>query len=109
VIGGYLKRHEPLFDALIVGQYEGDQLVYKEKVRFGFDDEKKRMLLRLMARLQIPNCPFSNLPERSRRGSGRHRQMAEAVWVTPQLRCTVEYTEKTERGTSAATAGSVSW
>jgi hypothetical protein len=37
VIGGYLKRNDPLFDALIVGQYECDVLLYlyKEKVRFG--------------------------------------------------------------------------
>jgi ATP-dependent DNA ligase len=34
VIGGYLKRDDLFFDALIVGQYEGADLLYKEKVRF---------------------------------------------------------------------------
>jgi bifunctional non-homologous end joining protein LigD len=98
VIGGYLKRDDPFFDALIVGRYEGADLLYKEKVRFGFDDEKKRRLLGLMKPLRVRECPFRNLPERRRRGALDDRQMAEAVWVAPHLRCTVEYTEKTERG-----------
>jgi bifunctional non-homologous end joining protein LigD len=98
VIGGYLNRDDPFFDALIVGQYEGAELLYKEKVRFGFDDEKKRRLLGLMEPLRVPMCPFRNLPERRRRGALDEQQMAEAVWVIPHLRCTVEYTEKTERG-----------
>jgi ATP-dependent DNA ligase len=98
VIGGYLRRKDPLFDALIVGQYEGDRLIYKEKVRFGFDDEKKQRLLKLMRPREISDSPFSNLPERKRRGALDPEQMAKAVWVRPELRCTVEYTEKTEGG-----------
>jgi bifunctional non-homologous end joining protein LigD len=98
VIGGYLKRKDPLFDALIVGQYEGERLIYKEKVRFGFDDEKKRWLLKVMRPREIPESPFSNLPERKRRGALHREQMARAVWVRPELRCTIEYTEKTEHG-----------
>jgi ATP-dependent DNA ligase len=98
VIGGYLKRHDPIFDALIVGQYEGDELLYKEKVRFGFDQEKKVAILRLMEPLRIEQCPFANLPERRRRGALDALQMKEAVWVKPVLHCTVEYTEKTEQG-----------
>src|SRR3981189_339275 len=94
----YLKRDDPFLDALIVGQYEGADLLYKEKVRFGFDDEKKRRILGLMEPLRVTVCPFRNLPERRRRGALDDQQMAEAVWVTPHLRCTVEYTEKTERG-----------
>ena len=97
IIGGYLKRDDPYFDALIVGEKSGSELHYKEKVRFGFDDEKKRRLLGLMKPLRVPVCPFRNLPERRRRGALDDWQMAEAVWVAPHLRCTVEYTEKTER------------
>jgi ATP-dependent DNA ligase len=73
-------------------------LIYKEKVRFGFDDEKKQRLLKLMGPREIPDSPFSNLPEGKRRGALDPEQMAKAVWVRPELRCTVEYTEKTERG-----------
>ena len=69
IIGGYLKRDDPYFDALIVGEKSGSELHYKEKVRFGFDDEKKRSLLKRMERLQVSECPFENL----RRNSGEGR------------------------------------
>lgn len=98
VIGGYLRREDPYFDALIVGQYTGDRLLYKEKVRFGFDDEKKRDLLTRMEKITSARCPFHNLPEKQRRGSFNDQQMRDAVWVKPLLRCSVEYVEKTESG-----------
>jgi bifunctional non-homologous end joining protein LigD len=98
VIGGYLKRSDPYFDAVIVGENSGGRLLYKEKVRFGFDDEKKRELMKRMERLRSANCSFSNLPERNRRGSLNEKQMAQAVWLEPNLRCTVEYAEKTQSG-----------
>ncbi len=98
IIGGYLKRNDEYFDALSVGERQGDRLLYREKVRFGFDDEKKAGLLRRMESLQIAQCPFENLPESKRRCSLSTEQMNEAVWVRPVLHCTVEYTEKTESG-----------
>jgi hypothetical protein len=80
------------------GQYEGEKLLYKEKVRFGFDEQKKREILASAATLRIPECLFANLPEKSRRGALDRKQMNEAVWVRPALRCTMEYIEKTEKG-----------
>jgi bifunctional non-homologous end joining protein LigD len=97
-IGGYLKRGDPYFDALIVGEKKGHQLHCKEKVRFGFDDDKKHDLLERMSHLGIRNCPFVNLPELRRRGALDTEQMREAVWVQPVLHCTVEYTERTQAG-----------
>lgn len=81
-----------------MGQKRGDQLHYKEKVRFGFDDDKKHDLLERMSHLQIRECPFSNLPEPRRRGALDKQQMREAVWVQPLLHCTVKYTERTQTG-----------
>lgn len=98
IIGGYLKRDDPYFDALIVGEKTEHGLHYKEKVRFGFDDEKKRELLERMDALRVSGNPFDNLPEKPRRGALDAQQMADAVWVRPVLHCTVEYTEKTQRG-----------
>jgi bifunctional non-homologous end joining protein LigD len=98
VIGGYLKRHDLFFDALIVGERKEGKLVYKEKVRFGFDDEKKADLLARMDAMRLSRTPFDNLPERNRRGSLDAEEMREAVWVRPDLRCTVEYTERTKSG-----------
>ena len=69
----YLKRHERFFDALIVGQYEGADLIYKEKVRFGFDDAMKGRLLSVMEPFSVPECPFRNpsraAPKRCARSS----------------------------------------
>ena len=98
IIGGYLKRGDPYFDALIVGEKSGEHLHYKEKVRFGFDDEKKRYLHERMDALRAAECPFDNLPEKPRRGALDAQQMTEAVWIRPKLHCTVEYTEKTQTG-----------
>ena len=61
IIGGYLKRHDPFFDAIIVDEEKEGKILYKEKVRFGFDDEKKADLLARMDALRIPNTPFHNL------------------------------------------------
>jgi bifunctional non-homologous end joining protein LigD len=77
VIGGYLKRSDPYFDN-IVGENAGAKLLYQEKVRFGFDNEKKRELVKRMEPLRSATCPFSNLPERNRRGSLNEKQMAQA-------------------------------
>jgi ATP-dependent DNA ligase len=79
-----------IFDALIVGERADRRLLYKEKVRFGFDDHKKRELLRKMSELEIQRCPFDNLPETKRRGPLNTQQMREAVWVKAELHCTVE-------------------
>jgi bifunctional non-homologous end joining protein LigD len=98
VIGGYLRRDDPYFDALIVGELTDGQLVYREKVRFGFDDEKKRTLLHRMQALETATSPFRNLPEKRRRGALTEQQMRDAMWVKPVLHCTVEYTERTEGG-----------
>ena len=80
------------------GEKSGEHLHYKEKVRFGFDDEKKRDLLERMDALRAAEYPFDNLPENPRRGALDAKQMREAVWLRPELHCTVEYTEKTESG-----------
>jgi hypothetical protein len=69
----YVKHHERFFDALIVGQHEGADLIYKEKVRFGFDDAMKRRLLSDMEPFRVPECPFRNpsraAPKRCARSS----------------------------------------
>jgi bifunctional non-homologous end joining protein LigD len=108
VIGGYLKRKDPLFDALIVGQYEGERLIYKEKVRFGFDDEKKQRLLKLMRPREIPDSPFSNLPERKRRGALDREHWLRRSGCAPNCVAPWNIRRKPRAATSAATAASES-
>lgn len=62
------ERGDPYFDALIVGEKNREQLHYKEKVRFGFDDEKKRDLLGRMDELRAAECPLT-IFQKSRAGA----------------------------------------
>jgi ATP-dependent DNA ligase len=68
VIGGYTPDN-PL-DALIVGYYEGDKLLFASKVRNGFVPRLRREVWAKLKDLQTDACPFANLPKRNLR-SGR--------------------------------------
>jgi ATP-dependent DNA ligase len=62
VIGGYVPS-DP-FESLVVGYYEGDKLIYVAKVRNGFVPQVRREVARRFKGLEIPICPFANLPEK---------------------------------------------
>jgi ATP-dependent DNA ligase len=64
VIGGYVPGN-PL-DSIIVGYYEGDKLMYAAKLRNGFVPQVRRDVARRLKGLEIPTCPFGNLPEKKR-------------------------------------------
>src|SRR6266403_738724 len=59
VIGGYTPGNP--FDALIVGYYEGERLLYAAKVRNGFVPLVRREVARQFKGLEIDTCPFANL------------------------------------------------
>ena len=64
VIGGYTAANP--FDALIVGYYEGEKLLYAAKVRNSFVPPVRREVASRFKGLQIHACPFANLPEWNR-------------------------------------------
>lgn len=100
VIGGY-TRGGRTFDALVLGRYEGDRLVYVARTRVGFTPGSRDRLMEKLRRLEIPACPFVNLPEaRSGRwGEGlTAEKMKECVWVRPELVAEVEFVEWTADG-----------
>jgi len=90
VIGGYTVGGRT-FDAILVGYYEGDRLMYAAKVRAGFVPALREALFKLFAALQVDTCPFANLPEsyKGRWGEGlTAAEMAECRWLRPELgRC----------------------
>lgn len=91
VIGGFAKSdvHGKPFSALLLGTYDGDDLVFAGKVGTGFG---KRDLDALAARFKPmirKTPPFSELPVGEKRG---------AVWLRPQLVCAVNFTEWTRDG-----------
>ncbi len=57
VIGGYTPGNP--FDALIVGYYEGERLLYAAKVRDGFVPLVRREMARRFKGLEIDTCAFT--------------------------------------------------
>src|SRR6185503_5145759 len=97
VIGGYTVGAKP-FDALIFGHCEGDRLIYAGRTRNGFTPAMREQLSRKFRRLEIPDCPFANLPEaRSGRwGQGLTKEkMADCRWLKPVLVGQFEFVEWT--------------
>ena len=81
VIGGYTPGN-PL-DALIVGCYEGDRLIFVSKVRNCFVPQLRREVWENVKHLQTSVCPFANLPEKKRTQWALTRgEMKECVWLT---------------------------
>lgn len=62
LIGGYTKGGRT-FDALVLGGWEGDQLVYVARTRVGFTPASRERLMERLRPLEIAKCPFANLPE----------------------------------------------
>jgi DNA ligase D-like protein (predicted ligase) len=97
VIGGY-TRGTRTFDALIVGYYDGDRLIYAARTRNGFTPATRAQLFNKFKGLEIAACPFANLPETK---SGRWGQgltaakMKDCVWLTPALVAQIEFLEWT--------------
>ena len=63
VIGGYTLSLRN-FDALIVGYYEADKLIYAARTRSGFTPASRAELFKQISALEIEECPFANLPEK---------------------------------------------
>src|SRR3984893_4003614 len=62
VMGGYTPSPKT-FDALLVGYYEGDKLIFAARVRNGFVPKIRETVFRHFKSLRSNKCSFSNLPE----------------------------------------------
>lgn len=103
VIGGYTQPQgaREKFGAIIVGYYEGGQLLFASKVGTGFDRRVLESLYKQFQKLKQPNCPFANLPEKrpGRWGQGiTASEMKRCTWVKPELVAQVRFTEWTMDG-----------
>jgi DNA ligase D-like protein (predicted ligase) len=97
VIGGYTPGPRN-FDALVFGYYEDGRLLYAARTRNGFTPASRAELYRRLHSLEIPECPFSNLPELrgGRWGQGlTAEKMKECRWVKPVLVAQFEFVEWT--------------
>jgi bifunctional non-homologous end joining protein LigD len=100
VIAGYTPSPKN-FDALIVGYYDGDRLIYVARTRNGFTPASREKLYRQLKGLEITHCPFANLPEAKggRWGEGvTAENLKECRWLKPELVGQVEFLEWTPDG-----------
>jgi ATP-dependent DNA ligase len=74
VVCGYIRKEKGI-TSIILGQYEGNELIYKGHVTFGvkYGDLKK------LETTDIP--PFPSIPPGNE----------NAIWLKPSLVCTVQY------------------
>jgi ATP-dependent DNA ligase len=97
IIGGYTPGNP--FDALIIGYYEGERLLYAAKVRNGFVPLVRREVASKFKGLGIDACPFANLPEKKRtQWALTKEEMKNCVWLRPELVAQIEFTEWTPDG-----------
>jgi bifunctional non-homologous end joining protein LigD len=97
VIGGYTLGTRT-FDALVIGYYEGDDLIYASRTRNGFTPAIRQRLYKMFKPLEISTCPFANLPEAKsgRWGEGLTKaKMADCRWLKPVLVGQFEFVEWT--------------
>jgi ATP-dependent DNA ligase len=98
VIGGFTPGSHGI-DALVIGFYSGDALMYAARVRAGLVPATRRELFSLLKPLVVEQCPFANLPELK---SGRWGQgltaakMKECIWAKPKLVVNFEFLEWTD-------------
>ena len=98
VIGGFTPGNNGI-DALIVGHYEGRNLIYAARVRAGLVPASRRELYEKLKPLFVQTCPFVNLPEATpgRWGQGLTAvKMKECIWVKPKLVANFEFLEWTD-------------
>ena len=101
VIGGYIPGTRG-FDALLVGYYQNEKLMFCGKIRNGFKQagSKERVFARFKG-LGSTKCPFSNLPEpaNARRGLALTAEAMElCCWLKPKLVAQIGIREWTPDG-----------
>ena len=85
-------------DAIVVGYYRGEDLLYVARVRNGFVPASRRQVFTRLKPLLTPKCPFVNLPEayKGRWGEGlTAADMGKCVWVRPEIVARIEFLEWT--------------
>jgi DNA ligase D-like protein (predicted ligase) len=97
VIGGYFPGPHG-FDSIIVGYYEGKDLMYVARTRNGFVPASRRQVFSQLKHLVMPECPFVNLPETKKSRFGEElnaEKMKKAVWLRPEVVTQIEFLEWT--------------
>jgi ATP-dependent DNA ligase len=97
VIGGYIPGPHG-FDSLIVGYYQGKDLVYVARVRNGFVPALRRQVFEKIRGLVSSEMPFANLPDEKESRWGESltaEKMKQCVWLRPETVAQIEFLEWT--------------
>jgi bifunctional non-homologous end joining protein LigD len=95
VIVGFTKgtgRRASSFGALVLGYYQGGELVYAGNVGTGFNSREIDKLLDKLRPLKLPTSPFREVPKMPK------VRKSDVIWVEPKLVCEVEFAEWTHDG-----------
>jgi len=100
IIGGYTEPEGTRsgFDSIIVGFYEGNQLIFAGKVGSGFNSTLLRKLHSRFKKIARDFCPFANLPVSGASKWGQSltaAEMKQCRWLDPQIVCQVKFSEWT--------------
>lgn len=95
MVAGYTTGNP--FDAVIVGYYDGEKLLFAGNVRAGFVPHARREVMARMRFLETDVCPFANLPEKQRgtQWAITREQMKDCGWIKPEPVAQVSFAEWT--------------
>ncbi|WP_121356542.1 DNA ligase D [Flavisolibacter nicotianae] len=87
IIAGYTepRRTRKFFGSLLLGVYEGNELVYVGHTGSGFNTQSLEQIYKRLQPLKTPDSPFAKTPKTN----------MPATWVKPQLVCEIKFTEWT--------------
>jgi len=87
VVGGWTdpRQTRTYFGALLLGVYEGRDLVYVGHTGTGFNEKELARVMKLLVPLEIKECPFRNRPKTNERPH----------WARPELVAQIKFTEWT--------------
>ena len=89
VCGWTEPRHtRTYFGALLLGVYQGDDLIYVGHTGTGFNERELSRVMKLLGPLETKECPFTNKPKTNERPH----------WVRPELVAQIKFTEWTADG-----------
>jgi bifunctional non-homologous end joining protein LigD len=90
VVGGWTEPRQTrtYFGALLLGVYEGPDLIYVGHTGTGFNERELARVMKLMQPLETDVCPFRQRPRTNERPH----------WVVPQLVAQIKFTEWTADG-----------
>jgi bifunctional non-homologous end joining protein LigD len=101
VIGGYTKNDDTSkpFSSLLMGVFDGTDLIYTGKVGTGFNIQTQKDMIKLFKPLITKKAPFKELPDINKPSRFRpDPPHATATFLKPELVCEVSFTEMTSDG-----------